>query len=253
MIEFPPPIPGEPLRVSATLYVTYRRCPAAALARLDGLYPRDSPVSFVGALAHRLFRRHLESGPLDDVERACREEIGTALNEKMAAIGVHRPSELAPLVARAGDLYRRFTALGVEGFEGAEVRLRAEPAEGVELVGIVDAAFRREGLVLVDWKTGGLGDPAGQLPFYALLWALERGELPAAVEAVSVETGEREPAPVDAALLTGVAADVSAMVSHLREARAGGRQPEERGGPWCRHCPALPACTEGRRVVELVG
>ena len=67
------------------------------------------------------------------------------------------------------------------------------PADGVTLRGSVDAVFddAGSGPLLVDWKTGGLGEPGIQLGFYALLWALERGEIPGRVEAVSVGTGER--------------------------------------------------------------
>lgn len=206
---------------------------------------------FLGALAHRLFRRHLESGPIADVDAACREEIGTALNGAMASAGVRRPSELAPLVAKAGELYRRFRSLDMDGVEGAEVRLEAEPVAGVTLFGSIDAVFRREGLVLVDWKTAGLGDAEGQMSFYGLLWALARGEAPAAVEAVSLGTGERETVPVGLDDLARTAAEVSAMVSVLR--RAGEGEPvEARGGPWCRSCPAVETCAEGSRVVGLV-
>lgn len=251
VIGFPPPAPGSPVKVSATLYTTYRRCPAQALARQEHVYPRETPAMFLGALAHRLFRRHLESGPIVDVEAACREEIGVALNGAMVSAGVRRPSELAPLVARAGELYRRFRALDMEGVEGAEVRLEAEPVAGVTLLGSVDAVFRREGPVLVDWKTGGLGDAEGQLSFYGLLWALARDELPAGVEAVSLGTGEREVVSVGPDDLARTAADVSAMVSVLR--RAGEGTPvEARGGPWCRSCPAVETCAEGTRIVELV-
>lgn len=252
VIEFPPPAPGHPIRVSATLFVTFRRCPEQALARLAGSYPAETAAGFVGALAHRLFRRHLVAGPIADADvgEACREEIGSGLNEKMAALGVRRPSELRPLVERAGDLYKRFRTFGAEGFEGAEVEVRASPAEGVELVGIVDAVFRDEGLVLVDWKTGDLGDPESQLGFYALVWALERGEIPHRVEAVSVETGERAAAAVDEAVLARIAGEVSGMISALRAAGDGGL--EARGGPWCRYCPVAEGCEEGTRVLDLL-
>ncbi len=254
VIEFPPPTPGEALRVSATLFVTYRRCPAEALARLDGHYPAETADAFVGVLAHRVFRRHLEDGPIEEteLEEVCRQEIGSGLNEKMVALGIRRPSELAPVIARVGDLYRRFRTLGVEGFEGAEVRLLHEPSAGVELVGIVDAAFRLGELVLVDWKTRGLGDPAAQLGFYALLWALERGEIPDRVEAVSVETGEREEITVEEGRLADLAVEVSAMISRLREARAAGRPLDPRAGPWCRYCPVRVGCPEGNSVIELL-
>ena len=78
MIQFPETASGEPLAVSATLFVTYRACPQQALGRLRGAYPADSVASFKGSLAHRVFARHLVSGPIldGDLPRICREEIG---------------------------------------------------------------------------------------------------------------------------------------------------------------------------------
>ena len=79
VIRFPEVPPGEPLVISATLYVTYAKCPDQALGRLRGLYPPESPASFKGGLAHRIFARHLRSGEIapGDFGRACKEEIGT--------------------------------------------------------------------------------------------------------------------------------------------------------------------------------
>ncbi|MFO7699912.1 MAG: hypothetical protein R6W79_04835, partial [Acidimicrobiia bacterium] len=61
---------GERLIVSATLFVTYRRCPQQALARVRGVYAAPTRASFKGALVHRLIARHLSSGPIDDGELA---------------------------------------------------------------------------------------------------------------------------------------------------------------------------------------
>lgn len=251
-MRFPVPEPGEPVRVSATTFVSYRRCPASAVARLQGHYPPESRSSFVGALAHRLFARHLRSGPIspDQVESACREEIGVGLNPKLGALGI-KPSELRRVVAEVGGLYERFCRFPLEGFAGDEVALAVAPAPGVELVGKVDAVFAGpEGPRLVDWKTGSLGDTGDQLGFYALLWALSRGEVPALVEAVSVKTGERYSATPTAGGLQQVAGEVSAMVSELR--RAFGSEPELRAGPWCRWCPILDGCPEGAAAVSVL-
>jgi hypothetical protein len=91
------------------------------------------------------------------------------------------------------DLYERFIRLPDEGFEGSEVSIDHETADGVVLVGTIDAVYREDlgGHRLVDWKTGEIGDSEDQLLFYSLLWALDRDELPAYVESVSVKTGER--------------------------------------------------------------
>ncbi len=256
MIEFPPPRPGEPVRVSATLFVTWRRCPMQAGARLQGIYPPETVRTFTGALCHRLFARHLRTGPIPPelIPQVCREEIGAALNPKMAAAGVASPGRLRPVIEEAERIYRRFTTLTADGFEAAEVDLEVVPADGVTMVGRVDAVFRPgDGVVLVDWKTGELGDDVDiQLGFYALLWALDRGELPAAVEAVSVRTGERIRRRPTVGDLTDMARDVSAMAGTLREIWESGGSPSVRPGPWCVHCPVLRDCAEGSAAVRLL-
>jgi hypothetical protein len=214
-----------------------------------------------------LFARHLRNGPLEDVGQAIREEIGTALNGKMSALGIHRPSELRETIKQATDLYERFRLFPAEGFEDAEVAVAFEPSQGVRLIGKVDAVFREEGgPILRDWKTGGLGEPFEQLMFYALVWALERGEMANGVEAVSLQTGERTRQAPTIAQLTVVAAQIAELVTLMRSAWAADRSEnsvgnavgvtvgdsviylstERRGGPWCHYCPVLESCPEGQ-------
>lgn len=253
MIAFPPVPAGDSIKVSATTYLSFRQCPAQAEARLQGVYSAESKASFTGALAHRLFARHLNTGPIEDVNQAVREEIGTALNGKMAAIGIHRPSELTEMIREASALYDRFRHFPADGFEGAEISLEAEPSEGIKLIGKIDAVFREErpGPILRDWKTGSLGEPIEQLLFYALVWALERGEMVAAVEAVSLETGERMRRTPSIGELTVVARHIADLVTEFRtgwsSADSGATvRTERRGGPWCRYCPLLEDCPEGQ-------
>jgi hypothetical protein len=251
--EFPPVPAGEPLKVSATSYLAFQQCPAQAQARYRGQYPSESRASFTGALAHRIIARHLTSGPIADVPAASREEIGTALNHKMAGAGIHRPSDLEGVIAAVGDLYARFRRFPDEGFEAAEVELAAEPAIGVTLVGKIDAIYRDDqmdplapGPILRDWKTGALGEPLSQLLFYALLWALASQQMVSAVEAVSLLTGERlrhKPSAID---LTRVAVGVAELVTAFRTVWTDGAELERRGGPWCRYCPLLSDCPEGQ-------
>lgn len=253
MVVFPEPVPGQPVRVSASTYVAFRRCPASALARLDGRFPAESLSSFTGALAHRIFARHLERGPIadDDMGRACQEEIGSALNPKLGALGL-KPSGLRQVIARVGELYERFRRLPTEGFRSAEVLVEYEPAAGVTLVGMLDAVFEGPGAPrLADWKTGGLGDPLDQLQFYALVWLLSRGELPSGIEAVSVASGERMEAVPSTGELQLVADRVSAMVSTIRRVWDGEATSPRCGGPWCRWCPLLSECSEGRAAVAV--
>ena len=145
-IRFPEVVRGDPIKVSASTYVTFKKCPAQAGARLQGIYGPDSRQSFLGILAHRIFSRHLTSGsiPSDDFVQACREEIGgSGLNNKMASIEM-RPSALAGVIEEVRGLYERFTRLPTEGFEGSEHSIEAGVAEGVDLVGTVDAVYRED-------------------------------------------------------------------------------------------------------------
>jgi hypothetical protein len=244
---------GDPLTVSASLFVAFVRCPEQAGGRVRGLFPVETRRSFVGGLAHRIFARHLTRGPIEaeGLAAACREEIGAGMNQKLAALAV-KPSELGRVIEEVGSLYERFRSLGAEGFVGAEVHVEVEPAPGVTLRGSIDAVFEDDGGVrLVDWKTGALGEPEVQLGFYALLWALERRELPGRIEAVSVTSGERllaAPTPAD---VRATAARVAEVVDALRGAWDG--VPLERSaGPWCRWCPLLEECSEGRSAAALL-
>jgi len=254
-IQFPTVRPGEPLTVSGTLFQTFEKCPEQAAGRLRGVYGPESRASFVGGLAHRVFARHLASGPIGEADftAVCREEIGTSMNPKLGALGL-KPSQLQQVVDEVGSLYERFRTLGAAGFEGAEVPLESEPLDGVTLRGKVDAVFGDgdAGTRLVDWKTGGLGEPASQLGFYALLWALERGEIPGKVEAVSVSSGERFEEIPSRAGVTEIAGRVSGMVNDLRESWDEGTDLPRVAGPWCRWCPLLDECTEGRAAKALL-
>jgi len=248
VVPFPSVVSGEPLVVSATLYTTYRRCPAQALARTRGVYPAESRPSFRGNLAHRIFARHLARGPVasEDLRQACHEEIGSGLNPKLGALGL-RPSDLDAVIREVGDLYQRFKMLPTDGFRSAEVSLEAEPADGVTLRGVVDAVFDQPGggVRLVDWKTGALYEVEDQLAFYVLVWALQHDELPALIEAVSVGSGERHREVPDRAGAEETARRVADLVTRLRQAFDAGTDLERRGGPWCSFCPLLEGCAEG--------
>ena len=242
--------------VSATAYTTWLRCPEQARGRLAGEYPDDTKQSFKGALAHRIFARHLTSGPVapEDLAQSCREEIGRALNPKLMSLGLNKPSQLGAVVREVGDLYERFKRFSIDGFEGAEVSLHVEAAAGVTLRGVVDAVFRSDGGVrLVDWKTGFLGSAEPQLDFYAMLWWLERGDLPTSVEAASVATGERFQRSPTLGDIEQTAARVADLVSDVRQALATYGSLSTTGGPWCRYCPLLSGCDEGSAAVRVVG
>ena len=255
VLAFPQVVPGEPVVVSASSYVAYRTCPEQAVARLRGHYPRDTRLSFRGGLAHRVFARHLNEGNIDeaDFESVCREEIGQALNPSMGRVGL-KPSELRGVISEIGELYQRFKRFPNAGFNAAEISIRSEQAGDVTLKGTIDAVFVDDGSIrLVDWKTGQLGAADHQLIFYAALWALERGSLPARVEAVSVATGERlerTPTLDDATSCLELVAD---FVSRARESFVDGGPLARVAGPWCRYCPVVDSCDEGAAAVRAVG
>ncbi|MCI0424238.1 MAG: PD-(D/E)XK nuclease family protein [Actinobacteria bacterium] len=255
-VVFPHVTPGDPVRISASTYVTWKKCPDQANARLRGIYGPDTRPAFVGSLAHLVFSRHLRDGPITDdgFVQACREEIGSSgLNTRMSQIAP-RLSQLAPIIEEARALYHRFVKLPTVGFEGAEVEVNHEPSVGVELVGKIDAVYQADlgGHRLVDWKTGELGDSDDQLAFYALLWTLNREELPVCVEAVSVTSGDVHRTEPTADQVGLVAAEVAAMVNELRTAWESGDRLVRRAGPWCRHCPILDECPEGQATVALI-
>ena len=256
VIEFPEVTSGEKIRVSASSFMSFRQCPERAAAHFRGIYGPDTRASFSGGLAHRVFARHLTSGeiPAEDFEQACREEIGSSnLNFKLPVLGL-KPSELGRVIEEVGLLYERFKKFPEEGFQGAEVSFLLEPATDVELVGRVDAIFGAPGGVrLVDWKTGALGEVVDQLGFYALLWALDRNELPGSVEAVSVASGERYAEVPHTGDVEETARQVASMIEVLREAWKESADLDRRGGPWCRFCPVLDGCSEGAAAVDIAG
>jgi len=241
--------------VSATLYTTYQRCPQQALARVLGVYPEPSVASFRGALAHRLFARHLSVGPIpdDDLPSACREETGANLNGQLAAIGL-KPSEFRNIVSEVSELYRRFSVVPMDDIVDAEVSFEDEVGDGIVLRGRIDAVFRdHAGVRIVDWKTGAnLGDDvAAQLTFYAMAWEKRTGERPATLEALSLKTGERWSLQPSQADVTTVEEAVVSMVVVLRRAIAAGSELERTAGPHCRWCPVLPDCSEGASAVAI--
>lgn len=252
--QFPPVAAGDQVVLSASTYVAFERCPEQAAGRMRGTYGPESRPAFVGGLAHRIFARHLKSGEIADADiaLACREEIGGSMNPKLAALGL-KPSQLSAVIEEVAGLYDRFKTLRMEGFEGAEVALESEPADGVVLRGSVDAVFADAGGVrLVDWKTGSLGDPDAQLAFYTLLWAIEKEEIPALIEAVSVKTGERSETVPSRTLVDDTAARVARAIDAFRSVWESGGSLDRIAGPWCRWCPLLDECSEGAAAVDLL-
>jgi hypothetical protein len=202
-----------------------------------------------------VFARHLSRGeiPAGGFEQACREEIGSGrLNYQVGSLGL-RPSELSGVISEVGEMYERFKRFPRQGFVAAEVFIESEPSPGVVLRGSIDAVFEAEGTRLVDWKTGQLGQSRDQLWFYAMLWALDRGELPDAIEAVSVSTGERWDVAPSLHHVERTAGRVADLASALRGATAAGETLTKQAGSWCRYCPVLDDCTEGRSAATVFG
>lgn len=176
------------------------------------------------------------------------------MNMKVKDLGL-KPSTIRNLISEVGELYDRFKTLSSEGFRAAEVSITVEPTVGVVLKGSVDAVFDEgvAGVRLIDWKTGQLGASDDQLAFYTLLWALDRGELPGRVEAMSVKTGERSTSVPSLAEVTATAAAVAELVSSVRLASVDQSDLERTAGPWCRYCPVVESCAEGSAAVRVLG
>ena len=255
-VSIPHVPPGDQVRVSATTYVTWKRCPESANARLQGHFGPDSRSSFTGSLAHRIFARHLSDGPIvdEDFVNVCRQEIGSSnLNNKVGAL--LKPSELNGVIEEVRQLYQRFTRLPGDGFEGAEVSIDYLSEGDIQLVGKVDAVYAEKlgGHRLVDWKTGALGEAEEQLDFYALLWVMDKDELPAKVEAVSVKTGDIYGTVPSTADVQRVADEVGELATDMRRSWASSVSLNRTGGPWCQYCPILPDCEEGQAIEALLG
>lgn len=247
---------GEPVRLSASSFISFDECNFKAGARFEGVYGADSLPAFRGGLAHQVFARHLREGPIgpDDFGQVCREEIGAKhLNMKITSLNL-KPSAIRAVIDEVGALYDRFKSFPSEGFQGAEVSIEAEVGEDVTLVGSIDAVFEGPDSVrLVDWKTGSLGSPLVQLRFYALLWLLEHGELPDTVEAFSVKTGEQQAEPPTRDGLQDVVDRIAGIVGELRSSWSSGIELDRTAGPWCRYCPVLDGCSEGQASIALFG
>lgn len=247
---------GEEIAVSATLFVTYRSCPQQALARLRGIYPQPTVAMFRGSLAHRIFAKHLEDGPISDTDfvAVCKSETGANLNAQMVDVGLNTMREFTAVVEQVRELYDRFRELSTDGFDGAEVVIQEKVGAGVTLKGRVDAVFvDDDGVRIVDWKTGSyLGSTKDQLDFYALGWSRSTGTRPNRTEAVSLTTGEKllyEPTEGD---IAETEHSVAQMVQALRSAITSGADLLRDGGPHCAWCPLLEDCAEGQAAASVV-
>ena len=254
VIQFPAVPSGESMSISASLFVSYLACPGKALGQLMGIYAPETKASFSGILAHRIFARHHVEGPIDDAvfPKVCKEEIGQALNPKLASLAM-RPSELRGVIAQVGELYARFRGVRLGECAGVEELLEVDVGAGVTLRGRIDAVMTDErGVRLVDWKTGSLGDSEPQLGFYALLWALSKGELPVKVEAFSIASGESFSDAPSVSSVTRIANQVAEMVGEMRAGFSDESLVAKRGGPACRYCALNVSCQEGIAAIRLL-
>lgn len=236
------------MKVSASLYTTWLRCPAQAQARLAGHYQADTVAQFKGLLAHRIFARHLNDGPIRpaDFERVCRAEIGgSQLNWKMAGLGLG-PADIRQIIEDTTRTYQRWRQLKPTG--AGEVPLMFQLEDDLVFVGTIDnVAGSPDSPRLIDWKTGELGDAEQQMAFYAWLWWLTGRAMPATIEAMSVATGERFEQWVDRQLIADTELQVAQMVADLRT-EATPATP----GPFCRWCPILSDCEPGSKTLALL-
>lgn len=210
---------------------------------------------FRGSLAHRVFARHLVDGPIPTGEFSdvCRQETGTHLGASMASLAL-KPSEFRRISADVEQLYDRFKAISLDGFEAAEVEVRSEPAGGISIRGRVDAVFLDgDGVRIVDWKTGSyLGDAQSQLAFYAMAWQRAHGSLPVSLEALSLKTGESWVTHPTQGDVTETESEVADMIAALRRAMEDQSELPRDAGPHCEWCPLLEDCDEGDAALRIL-
>lgn len=224
------------------------------MAHYRGVYGEPSRAGFVGQLVHRLIARDYQSGPIDDVAQAAREEIGsTHLNFDLGQ-AVGKPSDIKRVIAEAGETYARFCQLPRPELSEVEVSVNVEAGNDVKLRGRIDGVHLGDDRVrILDWKTGPIRPEAElQLGFYGLLWALDRKTIPTELEAFSIQTGERATFESGIARLNVVAREVADLVHQVRQSWKLSGSMERHAGPWCRYCPVLDACDEGRETVALL-
>jgi hypothetical protein len=239
------------LRISASLYTTWKRCPAQAIGRIDGHYPPDSIHTFRGLLAHRIVASHITNGHIapSGFRQKCYKEIGSSqLNWKINTLGL-KPHEIRNTIIEVEDLYARWRQLVHTLDYGpltAETHLEHQIDTDVTLIGTIDAVATNHRLI--DWKFGELGDAADQLRFYAALYSLATGIRPIAVEAVSVRTGERHEEWITRRIITDTLVDITRLTADL-QTRATPTTP----GPYCQWCPLLTDCPAGQQAMALIG
>jgi RecB family exonuclease len=151
-------------------------------------------------------------------------------------------------------MYESFKRLPIDGFDGAEVDVDTEPVEGIRIRGRVDAVFSDDdGVRIVDWKTGSfLDDSEPQLDFYAMAWRFMHGELPTAMEAISLKTGEKRLLSPTIESVGGTEDRVAAMIEDLRTAIRDRSELSRTAGPYCSWCPLLDDCNEGAAALEIL-
>lgn len=171
----------------------------------------------------------------------------------MASLSM-KPSEFRAMTADIEQFYETFKRLPASGFDGAEVEIDCEPAEGVRLKGRVDAVFADEnGIRIVDWKTGSfLDDAEPQLEFYAMAWFLANDQLPAQMEAISLRTGEKRTTTPTVEGVRNTEARVAGMIEDLRTAMTNRSELPRTAGPHCRWCPLLDDCSEGTDALRVL-
>lgn len=245
---------GSPLRISASGFVAYLSCPSLFGARLDGKYGAESVASFRGALAHAVFARHLEGGEIADHEfdNVCRRAIGgSVINYKMVNLGLGITG-VRETIAEVGEMYQRFKKLPSDGFRSSELHLEVAFTDDVTLLGRIDAVYDDDGGVrLVDWKSGGLGEVAQQLNFYALLWWKDTDSVPETIEAFSVQSGEQYRAHPTIADVQATADQVADLVRTIRHSEDANEPLDRVPGMYCQYCPILSECSEGQAAARV--
>lgn len=112
----------------------------------------------------------------------------------------------------------------------------------------------RQTMMIVDWKSGALGDHhADEAAFYALVATLRHGVPPFRSTIYSLASGEWTEPDVTPDMLMGAADKVIAAVTALVATMTDARPPVYRTSKSCRWCPLAPGCPQLAAEAEESG
>lgn len=254
---------GDQLYVSKQQLTQVHSCEAHLLAERDQPFSWSVPRAR-GKVAHKAIELSI-SWRGSPTPAALVEEAIARLTEGVDGLAdwlqTRSEGDLAEL---RGEATQRVTAfmecfppIKPQWWPVPEAPVRVELFDGrIVLSGRVDLALGQPrgsvaGKVLIDFKTGGSHrSHTDDLRFYALLDTLRLGTPPRLLASYYLDRGEAHPEHVTADLLRATLRRTTDGVRRIAELLHTDAEPGRRAGPYCRWCPALEDCPEGRSPSE---